>query len=71
MSTLNHDIDTEVRIPQESSSSTVVPAEKHSKNIYGHMEWAGAFGDIGTVSYPRQSRGFVVSRSKRLNMWAA
>jgi MFS superfamily sulfate permease-like transporter len=34
---------------QESAATASPAPEKHSKNVYGHMEWAGAFGDIGTL----------------------
>lgn len=33
----------------ESASQHSIAPEIHTKNVYGHMEWAGAFGDIGTL----------------------
>jgi len=36
-------------MPGDSASSTHSAGSIHQKNVYGHMEWAGAFGDIGTL----------------------
>lgn len=33
----------------ESVTQHSIAPEIHTKNVYGHMEWAGAFGDIGTL----------------------
>jgi len=33
----------------ESVTQHSIAPEMHTKNVYGHMEWAGAFGDIGTL----------------------
>jgi MFS superfamily sulfate permease-like transporter len=33
----------------ESATQHSIAPEIHTKNVYGHMEWAGAFGDIGTL----------------------
>lgn len=33
----------------ESAEILADVPEVHTKNVYGHMEWAGAFGDIGTL----------------------